>query len=151
MVRRSSGYVLFDNRWVYISRDVIKCPAERALEIAASVACAYYGLFSEAVGNPNTWSKIHPLRLGITGLGDATDARYQHRIGRYFVQSPLAAVERVIREPGIPSETITQRELGSDAPLVFDKIEHTILPVLLVGGSLGEAEKLAGRPEQKRS
>src|SRR3989441_2316461 len=72
--------------------------------------------------------RFEPAREGI-----ATHPGNPQQIVSHFIARTLASVERSVREPGIPAETIAESQLGCNAPGILSKVEHSPLPVLRVG------------------
>src|SRR2546422_5945257 len=88
--------------------------------------------------------RFEPAREGI-----ATHPGNPQQIVSHFIPRTLASVERGVREPGIPAETIAESQLGCNAPGILSKVEHSPLPVLSVRGELSKRLELVGQTEQE--
>src|SRR5579884_3391231 len=98
-------------------------------------------------------AEVRPLSLSVRADGVPADARYENEVVRNFIPAALARVQRCVREPGVPTHSVAQRQLPSGAPSVLEIVEHPFLAVLLVCRDLCKpletariAQEEAGKP-----
>src|SRR2546422_3633133 len=88
--------------------------------------------------------RFEPAREGI-----ATHPGNPQQIVSHFIARTLASVERSVREPGIPAETIAESQLGCNAPGILSKVEHSPLPVLRVGDRFSKSLEVVRQTQQE--
>src|SRR5207244_9195663 len=110
-----------------------------------------YGFGVQLIGYCETRRKVLPLSGDASRFAVAPEPRHNNRVGGHIVSRTLPWVHTLIREPRVPTQSVTEGQLRSGPPGVLRKIEHAPLQIFREGVRVLLKENKSGRQAHQES